>query len=402
MLFSQLKKYRKLPSVRQNSRELGLLSDNAPFENIANDLYNNNSVSGLAIQEVIASALNGSSIFIFTMDYQLRYTKVYNSDILFGSRNITGLTDFELFLPEDAARLTKCKMSVLKTGGIVKCEDFYNLDTGTFYLSVKLEPIIAKDNSVDGIIGTIVDMTKEKLSEDKLTKTIKALDRYTRELEQLSYVASHDLQEPLRAIGSFTQLLELRYKDKLDENASKYIHYAVDGVNRMQNLINCLLEYTRISRHNKPFETCDCNAILQTVLNELRNDIEQTGAVIRTDNLPVIYSNENQIQQLLENLIQNAIKFTKDKTPQIEIKCEQLEFEWLFSISDNGPGIEKEYHQKIFTIFQRLNDRDEYEGAGIGLALCKKIVEHHGGQIWVDSSPGEGSIFYFTIPFRGE
>lgn len=347
-------------------------------------------------------ALRDSSVFIFTTDNSLRYIKTLNSGILFNDRNIIGSTDYDLLSAEEAKKFFENKSKVLMTGKSLKYEDCLKVGLKTFYLEIKLDPIIGIKNNITGLCGIVIDTTKKKLAEDKLKKTIKALDRYIKEFEQLSYVASHDLQEPLRAIGSFTQLLEIRYKDKLDEAANKYIHYTVEGVNRMQSLLNDLLDYTRLPHQSRPFKSFDCSIIMDIVLNNLDSKISESRAIIRSDVLPSIVADESQILQLFQNLIQNAIKFTRNGVPEIEIRCEQLEFEWLFSVKDNGAGIKKEYHEKIFTIFQRLNDRDEFEGTGIGLALCKKIVEHHGGQIWVESSLGKGSTFYFTIPFRGE
>ncbi len=219
-----------------------------------------------------------------------------------------------------------------------------------------------------------------------------------RELEQFAYVASHDLQEPLRAVNSYAQLIARKYQGNLDAKADKYIGYIMEGATRMQQLINDLLEFSRVGTRAKQLKPTACEAVLNQVLANLRIAIAEHQAVITHDPLPTVMGDEIQLIQLLQNLIGNAIKFRREEPPQVHLSAQQGEREWIFSVRDNGIGIETEYFERIFTIFQRLHSRVDYPGTGIGLAVCKKIVERHGGQIWVESESGVGTTFYFTIP----
>jgi len=251
------------------------------------------------------------------------------------------------------------------------------------------------------VIGEVVflrDITERKKAEETLKKTMEDLTRSNKELEQFAYVASHDLQEPLRMVASYTQLLEKRYKDKLDKDADEFIDYTVDGANRMQRLINDLLNYSRVGTRGKPFEMIDCKSVLDQALTNLQMAIAESDAVVTHDALPTIFADESQMVQLFQNLIDNAIKFRSKKTPEIHIGIEEKKTEWTFSVTDNGIGIDPQYKDRIFVIFQHLHRKEEYTGTGIGLSLCKRIVERHGGKIWVESELGKGSTFYFTIP----
>ncbi len=234
----------------------------------------------------------------------------------------------------------------------------------------------------------------------KLADTMAELERSNKELEQFAYVASHDLQAPLRRITSFIQLLEERYKDGLDQEAKKYLHYVVDGAKRMQALINDLLAYSRLGTRGKPFLRTDCNKVLDRVLADLDKPIKSCGAVVTYDALPTVMADEAQLGQVFQNLIENAVKFCRNIQPRIHISAKRGDDGWLFSVSDNGIGVAEEFFDRIFVMFQRLHTQEEYPGTGIGLAVCKKIVERHGGRIWAESETGKGSTFYFTIPER--
>ena len=265
--------------------------------------------------------------------------------------------------------------------------------------------ISARGISIEGtdFLQSIVrDISERKQAEEKLSQAMTELTRSNEELEKFAYVASHDLQEPLRMVSSFVQLLGKRYKGKLDQDADDFINFAVDGANRMQILITDLLAYSRVGRRGKKFIETSCEAALDRALFNLQAVIERSGAVVTRDLLPEVMGEGSQLTQLFQNLIGNAVKFCKDRTPRIHISAERKKNEWVFSVRDNGIGIEPEYSERIFSIFQRLHGRQEYQGTGIGLAICRKVVERHGGRIWVESEPGSGSTFYFTIPAQRE
>jgi PAS domain S-box-containing protein len=242
------------------------------------------------------------------------------------------------------------------------------------------------------------DITDRKLADKKAKELMAELDRSNKELEQFAYVASHDLQEPLRMVSSYTQLLSKRYKGRLDADADEFISYAVDGANRMQGLINDLLAYSRVGTLGKVFKPTDCAAIFKQTLVNLRGAIEQSGAVVDSDMLPTVMADQMQIGQLLQNLVGNAIKYNKAESPRVHVSAEREGNDWLISVHDNGIGVDSQYADRIFVVFQRLHTREEFPGTGIGLAICKKIVERHGGHIGVKSQAGSGSTFYFTLP----
>jgi light-regulated signal transduction histidine kinase (bacteriophytochrome) len=235
------------------------------------------------------------------------------------------------------------------------------------------------------------------------------LRRSNGELEQFAYVASHDLQEPLRKVASFTQMLEQRYGDRLDDRAKEYIRYAVDGAKRMQLLINDLLDFSRVGRVTGERVVTDTDAALSTALDNLSAAIEDTGTVVTRDALPKVVGNRGQLTQLFQNLIENAVKFRSDLPPRVHIGVKRAGRMWEFSCSDNGIGVDAKYADRIFLIFQRLHARDVYPGTGIGLALCRKIVEYHGGQLWLDNedsgadkADGKGATFRWTLPAAGD
>ncbi|MDO8663176.1 MAG: ATP-binding protein [Candidatus Omnitrophota bacterium] len=251
------------------------------------------------------------------------------------------------------------------------------------------------------------DLKKVTTSRDKLDREVverkkaeESLKRSNENLEQFAYVASHDLQEPLRMMASYSELLERRYKHKLDKDADEFISYIVDGAKRLQGLINDLLAYSRIGRIDKPANEFDCNLVLNRVLAGMAKTIEENKAIITHDNLPQLVGNENSFVHLFQNLIGNAIKFHAEETPYIHISAKKQDSEWVFSVKDNGIGIEPQYKERIFLIFQRLHARDKYSGTGIGLSICKKIIETQGGRIWVESETDKGSTFYFTVPVK--
>lgn len=267
-------------------------------------------------------------------------------------------------------------------------------------LNEKLEKMVA-----DRTAALRKEVGERKQAQMALAKQAEALEksnaelaRSNAELAQFAYVASHDLQEPLRMVGSYTQLIARRYKGKLDADADEFINFAVDGVVRMKALINDLLDYSRVGTRGKEVAPTNCEEILGYALANLQGSLEECGATVTHDPLPQVMADATQLGQLFQNLIGNAVKFRGDNTPTVHVGVSQGDAEWVFSVEDNGIGIDADHIGRIFEIFQRLHSRAEYPGTGIGLAICKKIVERHGGRIWVESQPNAGSTFYFTIP----
>src|SRR5580704_8285018 len=239
---------------------------------------------------------------------------------------------------------------------------------------------------------------QHRQSEEALAQKVAELARSNAELEQFAYVASHDLQEPLRMIANYTQLLGERYRGKLDEQADKYIAYSVDGATRMQTLIQDLLKFSRVGRAEIEPRTTDCRAVVEQALKNLQAVIEESGAVVKWNGLPMVMADLPQLTQVFQNLIANAIKFRGAENPVIQIDAEKKDQEWLLTVSDNGIGIPVESWQDIFVIFRRLHTRTEYAGNGIGLSICKKIIERHGGRIWIEAQAKPGCRFGFTLP----
>jgi PAS domain S-box-containing protein len=268
------------------------------------------------------------------------------------------------------------------------------------------------------LIGSWYDVTERKRTEDELKryrehleelveerttalkKTADELARSNADLKEFAYVVSHDLKEPLQVIRGFLTLLEKRYKDKLDEKAGELIRYTIDGAKRMQGLIKDLLEYSKVGTKGKELKPTDCSLILNKAISNLQASIVESGAKVTHTILPAVMADATQLSSLFQNLIGNAIKFRSAEAPKIHISAKRKGDEWLFSVRDNGIGIDPEFADRIFNVFQRLQSSDEYPGTGIGLAICKKIVERHSGRIWVESQPGKGATFYFTIPIK--
>jgi PAS domain S-box-containing protein len=247
------------------------------------------------------------------------------------------------------------------------------------------------------ILLAIEDITERKKLEQKINQYSKELERSNVELSNFGSIVAHDLGAPLRAVSGFAGLLQKRYKEKLDAEADEYISHIVEGTGRMQHLIKDLLEYARVGTSSKPLVQVDVNIIIEKALANLMFEITESRAVITADTLPTVSADDTRLIQLFQNLVGNALKY-RTNTPHIYISAERKDGEWLFRISDNGIGIEPRQFERIFQIFQRLHTREEYSGTGIGLAICKKIVERLGGRIWVESKPGEGSTFFFTLP----
>jgi light-regulated signal transduction histidine kinase (bacteriophytochrome) len=247
-------------------------------------------------------------------------------------------------------------------------------------------------------VGVCQDVTLTRQSQ-RLEQHARELVRSNAALEEFAHVASHDLQEPLRTVTSYVELLARRYRGKLDADAEDFIGYAIDGAKRMQTLIEDLLEYSRVGSRGRPFEAVVIGRVLEDVLDGLKVNLEEAGAEVHIDGeMPTVMADQGQLRQVFQNLIVNGIKFRGENRPEIRIGVEPLGDEWRISVSDNGIGIEPRFAERVFVIFQRLHGRESFPGTGIGLAVCKRIVERHGGRIWVESKPGVGSTFYFTWP----
>jgi len=282
------------------------------------------------------------------------------------------------------------------------------IDTVEFVAKIRVMlRLIQAEEDLRDIADHLEELVEERTKDLEraraaLAKHAEELARSNAELEQFAYVASHDLQEPLRMVASYVQLLEQRYKDKLDSDANEFIEYAVDGALRMQKLIDGLLAYSRVGTLGKEFAPTDTEALLDDVLANLQVAIEETGAVVTHDPLPTVPADDVQLARVFQNLISNAIKFCSEEPPRVHISAAQDADEWVFSVRDNGIGIDPQHHERIFTLFQRLHTRRQYPGIGVGATIARVIVQRHGGRIWVESEPGKGSTFYFTISTRGE
>ena len=327
----------------------------------------------------------------------IRWNRNFEKVTEYSSEMIQKMSPLDLFSGEDKNRVAEKIQSAFTIG-----EDFVEADLlsrsgkQTPYYFTGLNAWIGGKSL---LVGTGLDITNLRLAEARLNRALEELQRSNRELEQFAYVASHDLQEPLRMVSSYTQLLERRYADKLDQDARDFIHYAVDGANRMQQLIQDLLSFSRVTTKGLPQTRIQAGDALKEALANLQAAITETGAQVTHDDLPEVVADRSQLVQLFQNLIANSVKFRKSDTPpRIHVSTEQQDAGWTFSIRDNGIGIDPRYFDRIFTIFQRLHTKQAYPGTGIGLALCKRIVERHGGRIRVDSEPEKGTVFRFTLP----
>jgi len=319
----------------------------------------------------------------------------------YGEQELIGRPVKEISHPEDR-NLTDSQRMRVRSGEkhSVRFEKRYIRKSGAI-VWVDLSVALACDAS--GVpqyeIALFDDITERKKAEAALREAHEELKRSNAELEQFAYVASHDLQEPLRMVSSYTQLLMRRYGDKLDGDAKDFTAFIVDGATRMKQLIEDLLAYSRVGTRDKNFKPVDAESSLKRALTNLRAAIQDSGATVTQDKLPTIPCDEVQLAQLFQNLIGNALKFRKpDVAPAVHVGAAEQGAEWEFMVRDNGIGIEPQYFERIFMVFQRLHDKGEYPGTGIGLAIVKKVVERHGGRIWVQSQPGAGTTFHFTMP----
>lgn len=266
-------------------------------------------------------------------------------------------------------------------------------------VEIGLAPLETSDGAV--VLVSIIDISERKRAEYEIKQTLENLTRSNQELEQFAYVASHDLQEPLRMVSSYVQLIARRYQGRLDDDADEFIDFAVEGTNRMKVLINDLLVFSRVGTRGKEFAPVALERVFEIVVNDLQLSIQENNLALTRDPLPQVLADDGQMVQLFENLLGNAIKFRGPAKPRVHVGAKRQGDKWLLSVRDNGIGIDPQFAERIFIIFQRLHTRKEYPGTGIGLAICRKIVERHGGRIWVESEPERGAIFYFTLPALG-
>ncbi len=355
-------------------------------------------------REMLDRVLQLSPDHIYFKDRQSRFTRI-NLALAkwFGLKDpseAVGKLDSDFFASEHATQAFADEQAIMRTGqSIAGKEEKEAWPDGrvTWVLTTKTL-LFDQQGAAVGIMGVSRDITDRKLSELELARKADELARSNAELEQFAYVASHDLQEPLRMVASYTQLLSRRYKGKLDAEADEFINFAVDGASRMQQLIQDLLSYSRVTTRGKALSLAPAETACSAAIGNLHESIKDSNASVNFGPLPVVLADTTQLTQLFQNLIGNAIKYRNERKPEIQIAAKPDGKEWIFSIRDNGIGIEPQYFERIFQMFQRLHTRKEYSGTGIGLAVCKKIVERHGGRIWVESQPGQGSTFLFTFP----
>lgn len=291
---------------------------------------------------------------------------------------------------------------ILFEKGQFSCEFRFRHKNGTYIWMQDVFKLINEDDNElpIEIVSCMIDISERKSAEEQLVQKAAELERSNAELEHFAYIASHDLQEPLRAISSYLQLIERKsYFEAFDEKGKDYFSRVIRGAKRMQDMINDLLEYSRVVSNKDEFSPCDCNEIIGEAVSNLRVLIKESEASVHYGEMPVIRGNQGQLLRVFQNIIGNGLKFRSEETaPVIQIGAERRDNAWVFSVSDNGIGIKPASQTRIFDIFQRLNARDKYPGTGIGLAVCKKVIDRHGGEIWVKSQLGEGSTFFFSIP----
>lgn len=351
----------------------------------------------------LQAVLDNAPAAIYVKDLEGRYQLTNRRfEELFGLEpgEMLGRTDEEFLPPEAVESVGANDREVARLGSAIQREESVPSADGELrhYMSVKF-PLRTREGVVEGVGGISTDITELRSAQDELIRVAEELARSNTDLQQFAYVASHDLQEPLRMVASYTELLARRYGERLDDDAHDFIGFAVDGARRMQRLIEDLLSYSRVQTRAQPFEVVDVDQALTEVLSGLEVRMKETGAIVRRDPLPPVLGDPAQLRRLLQNLLTNALKFTRPgETPEVHVTARREGPAWRFSVRDRGIGMPPEESDRIFVIFQRLHTRVRYEGTGIGLAICKRIVERHGGRIWVDAQPDAGSTFHFTIP----
>jgi PAS domain S-box-containing protein len=354
---------------------------------------------------LLDSIVEGTTDLIYIRDLENRFTLANSSCAKIFGRTMTDVVGKSMreLLPNDSYdAVVQSDQEVVHTGATCTIEEVAEIDGITRLFLTTKGPYRDADLKIIGTIGISREITERKRAEEHLVKTVAELKRSNDELGQFAYVASHDLQEPLRMVASYTQLLAKRYRGRLDPDADEFIAYAVDGCNRMQGLIHDLLAYSRAGTDGKALREISSEKALKEALANLRTTMEESNAVATHDALPAITTDATQLTLVFQNLIGNAIKYHGPEAPHVHVSAKKNGGkEWIFSVQDNGMGIDPQYFERIFILFQRLHARTEFKGTGIGLAICKKILERLGGRIWVESQPEKGSTFYFALPERG-
>jgi PAS domain S-box-containing protein len=347
--------------------------------------------------------VDNSSSLIYVVDRDGRFVLINKAlEVLLdrSSEELAGQTREAVLPKEIAAEHRANDLTVLTSKTPVSFEERNIEPDGLhYYLTVKA-PLLDLNDEAYAVAGISTDITERKRAEETIRRITDDLLRSNTELEQFAYVASHDLQEPLRMVSSYVQLLARRYQGRLDSDADEFIAFAVDGAKRMQNLINDLLAYSRVGTRGSDLMPVSTEYLLEEALSNLQLSIQESGAKITHDPLPIVSGDPIQLVMVFQNLLGNAIKFRGAEAPCIHVSARQEGEEWVFYVRDNGIGLDPRFAERIFVIFQRLHDRSSYPGTGIGLSICKRIVQRHGGRIWVESSLGKGSTFYFTLPSK--
>lgn len=351
--------------------------------------------------DLLRAIAEGTTDAIFVKDLQGRYLMINPAGARFLGRTVEevlGRDDSEMFSRETARAIMAGDQRVLDESRPLTCEDVGTVAGVTRTFSSTKAPYRDGCGNVVGLIGISRDVTERRQAEEDLKRTAADLARSNEDLQQFAYVVSHDLREPLRMVSSYCRLLRDRYRDKLDRNADDFLEFAVDGAARMEQLINELLAYARVGTRGKSFAPTDTAAVFDRAIANLRRAIEETGAKVTCGALPTVLADESQLGQLAQNLLANAIKFHGSALPRVYIWAEYWTGCWRFAVRDNGIGIPEADLERIFGVFERLHAAADYPGTGIGLAICKRIIERHGGRIWAESTPGHGTTFYFTLP----
>lgn len=376
----------------KSSDELGILA--REFNSMANALAEEHTL----LRHRAEQFFNLSTDMLGTIDFEGRFRDLnpaWERNLGYTSEELRS-RPFEDFVHPDDRDATRDETSRLEAGAPTVNFENRCRHKDNSYRWFSWTAAASADDQL--IYAAARDITQSKLAQMKLSDQAAELERSNKELEQFAYVASHDLQEPLRSVASYVQLLARRYKGKLDKDADDFINFAVEGSERMKTLINDLLSYSRVATQGKEQKRVDLESVLDIVLKNLQLVVENTGARISHQSFPAVLADDVQMVQLFQNLINNAIKFHGKEAPMVQIAAKREGGRWLISVRDNGIGIDPQHNDRIFVIFQRLHSRGEYPGTGIGLAVCRRIVERHGGRIWVESEPGHGSTFLFTLP----